>query len=293
MKRTAKDAEKVVSFPWSLHHRLTGLAIQRTARRLTPSFLFNSNWGVAVLSTTTVTTGRLEGLHEPNIIILWFTFDSLRTANICQHNPLLNMGPTYCLFSELRGNTVRDSEATGRELNVNSENSEIKLPYISLHVQAFWRLYILSEALRHMGVSENVVYPIVPNGFADHYPYYINGYFIGNIPHYYPNYIPNINHYYWLMIIIPIIFRQTHMVIDFLWCWSPCGCGRHSRRGQEPTQWQLGHGQPADDLGWSGGAKDIHILIRDIYHPTYTIGTLISSNISRISSWRSWLRNRI
>ena len=24
---------------------------------------------------------------------------------------------------------------------------------------------------RNMGVSENVVYPIVPNGFADHYPY--------------------------------------------------------------------------------------------------------------------------
>ena len=24
---------------------------------------------------------------------------------------------------------------------------------------------------KHMGVSENVVYPIVPNGFADHYPY--------------------------------------------------------------------------------------------------------------------------
>ena len=23
----------------------------------------------------------------------------------------------------------------------------------------------------HMGVSENVVYPILPNGFADHYPY--------------------------------------------------------------------------------------------------------------------------
>ena len=23
----------------------------------------------------------------------------------------------------------------------------------------------------HMGLSENVVYPIVPNGFADHYPY--------------------------------------------------------------------------------------------------------------------------
>ena len=23
----------------------------------------------------------------------------------------------------------------------------------------------------HMGVSENVVYPFLPNGFADHYPY--------------------------------------------------------------------------------------------------------------------------
>ena len=23
-----------------------------------------------------------------------------------------------------------------------------------------------------------------PNGFADHYPYYINGYFIGGIPHF-------------------------------------------------------------------------------------------------------------
>ena len=27
-----------------------------------------------------------------------------------------------------------------------------------------------------MGVSENVVYPIVPNGFADHYPVLKNGY---------------------------------------------------------------------------------------------------------------------
>ena len=25
--------------------------------------------------------------------------------------------------------------------------------------------------LPHMGVSENVVYPEIPNGFADHYPY--------------------------------------------------------------------------------------------------------------------------
>ena len=27
------------------------------------------------------------------------------------------------------------------------------------------------RAYIYMGVSENVVYPIVPNGFADHYPY--------------------------------------------------------------------------------------------------------------------------
>ena len=29
----------------------------------------------------------------------------------------------------------------------------------------------VSNASKHLGVSENVVYPIVPNGFADHYPY--------------------------------------------------------------------------------------------------------------------------
>ena len=28
-----------------------------------------------------------------------------------------------------------------------------------------------STYLKDTGVSENVVYPIVPNGFADHYPY--------------------------------------------------------------------------------------------------------------------------
>ena len=27
----------------------------------------------------------------------------------------------------------------------------------------------------NLGVSENVVYPIVPNGFADHYPVLKNG----------------------------------------------------------------------------------------------------------------------
>ena len=28
----------------------------------------------------------------------------------------------------------------------------------------------VSPIFKHMGVSENVVYPIVPNGFSDHYP---------------------------------------------------------------------------------------------------------------------------
>ena len=31
---------------------------------------------------------------------------------------------------------------------------------------------LLPLSINHyLGVSENVVYPIVPNGFADHYPY--------------------------------------------------------------------------------------------------------------------------
>ena len=35
--------------------------------------------------------------------------------------------------------------------------------------------------LGYMGVSENVVYPIVPNGFADHYPVFKWLAIIGNI----------------------------------------------------------------------------------------------------------------
>ena len=42
-----------------------------------------------------------------------------------------------------------------------------------------------------MGVSENVVYPIVPNGFADHYPYEKWLATIGNIPYFQTN--PYIN----------------------------------------------------------------------------------------------------
>ena len=40
---------------------------------------------------------------------------------------------------------------------------------------------MVSGRVLYMGVSENVVYPIVPNGFADHCPVFKNDYFIGNI----------------------------------------------------------------------------------------------------------------
>ena len=40
---------------------------------------------------------------------------------------------------------------------------------------------------RHMGVSKNVVYPIVPNGFADHYPVFKWLAIIGNIPYFQTN----------------------------------------------------------------------------------------------------------
>ena len=52
------------------------------------------------------------------------------------------------------------------------------LPWIDWISQQLWLSVVLeNEGQRqfinwvYMGVSENVVYPIVPNGFADHYPY--------------------------------------------------------------------------------------------------------------------------
>ena len=39
----------------------------------------------------------------------------------------------------------------------------------------------------YMGVSENVVYPNQPNGFADHEIPFLNGYFIGNIAYFQTN----------------------------------------------------------------------------------------------------------
>ena len=52
--------------------------------------------------------------------------------------------------------------------------------------QALWRALFTgkteTERWDHkMGVSENVVYPIVPNGFADHYPVFKWLAIIGNI----------------------------------------------------------------------------------------------------------------
>ena len=43
------------------------------------------------------------------------------------------------------------------------------------------RQHLYFKAGFNMGVSENRLSPIVPNGFADHYPYIslLNGYFIG------------------------------------------------------------------------------------------------------------------
>ena len=67
----------------------------------------------------------------------------------------------------------------------------------------------------------------------------ITGYFIGNIPYYYPNNIPNINHYYWLMIIIPIIkWLFSGPNPDFNYgtsaeCGLPLHPGRGARRAKE------------------------------------------------------------
>jgi len=36
-----------------------------------------------------------------------------------------------------------------------------------------WGGKVSSNFYGHMGLSENVVYPFLPNGFADHYPYFL------------------------------------------------------------------------------------------------------------------------
>ena len=55
-----------------------------------------------------------------------------------------------------------------------SDNGHLILPKMINYMSTL-------STCHQMGVSENVVYPIVPNGFADHYPVFKNGYFIGNI----------------------------------------------------------------------------------------------------------------
>ena len=69
-----------------------------------------------------------------------------------------------------------------------------------------------------MGLSENVVYPIVPNGFADHYPYDKWLYIIGNILH------PMV-----LLIIIPMINGYMYIYI-YIYNWeypTPNGFADH------------------------------------------------------------------
>ena len=40
---------------------------------------------------------------------------------------------------------------------------------------------IIPPIYHYLGVSENVVYPFLPNGFADQTIPFLNGYFIGKI----------------------------------------------------------------------------------------------------------------
>ena len=103
----------------------SGLFLGRLHRLGAPLF---SELPAAAVSCSTPTGELLCWRAQlPEGLKVWFTpYCQHNDHNPCKHGP-----NKYCLFSELRGNTVRDSEATGRELNVNSENSEIKLHYMS------------------------------------------------------------------------------------------------------------------------------------------------------------------
>ena len=48
--------------------------------------------------------------------------------------------------------------------------SLVKIGYFVIFKVSTWHPKVFGSHL-YLGVSENVVYPIVPNGFADHYPY--------------------------------------------------------------------------------------------------------------------------
>ena len=60
---------------------------------------------------------------------------------------------------------------------------------------------------QHLGVSENVVYPIVPNGFADHYPYNKWLAIIGNIN---PTFSHKTHIYIYIYIIMAIYSEFSH-----------------------------------------------------------------------------------
>ena len=116
-----------------------------------------------------------------------------------------------------------------------------------------------------MGLSENVVYPIVPNGFADHEIPFLNGYFIGNIPYFQTNpyrsiisestgvstvsqfsfWLKNI----WFLDIFLYGWNMLWTVVmfsEFFWCFSPIPvilmvepCSNHGLQGLE--KWVNAH----------------------------------------------------
>ena len=76
---------------------------------------------------------------------------------------------------------MANGNASCQHLAANCAAHQCALSFCSLlkaHVGLFRMSWI---NLDHLGLSENVVYPIVPNGFADHYPVFKWLAIIGNI----------------------------------------------------------------------------------------------------------------
>ena len=73
-----------------------------------------------------------------------------------------------------------------------------------------------SQMYRHHGFPRigcvwKCCVPLNPMVFMIIIPF-LNGYFIGNIPYYYPNCIPNINHYYWFSWSLSLLFSGSNPI---------------------------------------------------------------------------------
>ena len=98
-----------------------------------------------------------------NIIIVWYSVSShiLLAHPICSHRDRPMKSSATCKISKsqyLRKKTGPLKRQSGWAVgNVGYEfhGARQNVKMVS----------------KHMGVSENVVYPFLPNGFADHYPY--------------------------------------------------------------------------------------------------------------------------